>query len=105
MPWFKFDKDFDYRPTPSSAVAYKAGMHLNIPEAAAKAAEDADRGTRSKHAPKAGDRTDGKQPVRPRADGQNEMPSNEELGETDTPAGSAAAAGTATPAGATASAT
>lgn len=111
MPWFKFDKDYDYRPVPkgSSLVAYKAGMHLNIPEAAAKAAELAGRGERSKHAPKAGDRTDGKQAVRPRADGQNSAPSNEELGENDTPAGSTApgnaAGGSATPAGATPSAT
>lgn len=103
MPWFKFDKDYDYRPVPggSSLVAYKAGMHLNIPEKAAKAAEEAKVGERSKHAPKAGDRTDGKEPVRPRADGK--VATNEELDEAEAPAGSAATTGT--PAGATPSAT
>lgn len=71
MPWFKFNKDFDWRPKPKGGgiVAYKSGMHLNIPEAAADAAVAAGAGEKSKHQPKAGDRTDGTQAVRPAADG------------------------------------
>lgn len=104
MPWFKFDKDYDYRPNPKngSLVAYKAGMHLNIPEGAAEAAEKAKVGTRSKHAPKAGDRTDGKQAIRPYAN-PNGVPTEADLGEPEAPAGSAGDSGT--PAGATPSAT
>lgn len=104
MPWFKFDKDYDYKPNPKngSLVAYKAGMHLNIPEPAAKAAEEAKAGERSKHAPKAGDRTDGTEAVRPFANTVGVF-TEEDLGESEAPAGLAATTGT--PAGTTASAT
>lgn len=71
MPWVKFNKDFDWRPNPKGGgvVAYKEGMHLNVPEAAAEAAVKAGKAEKSKHQPKVGDRTDGLQALRAPADG------------------------------------
>lgn len=30
MPWVKFLDDFDFRPTPRSMIAYKAGTVVNV---------------------------------------------------------------------------
>jgi len=54
MPWFSFDRDFDYRPSRRVMLAYKGGQKLMIPTAAAEAAEAAGTGTRAqKDAPAA----------------------------------------------------
>ncbi|MCA0025475.1 MULTISPECIES: hypothetical protein [unclassified Mesorhizobium] len=36
--WVRFTADFDWKPTPQSITAYKAGMVLNVPRACAEAA-------------------------------------------------------------------
>jgi hypothetical protein len=46
MPWFSFDRDFDYRPTRRLVLAYKAGTTLLLPTATADAAEAAGAGRR-----------------------------------------------------------
>jgi hypothetical protein len=46
MPWFSFDRDFDFRPTRRMVLAYKAGSTLLITTPAAEAAEAAGAGKR-----------------------------------------------------------
>ena len=36
--WVTFTRDYDYEPHPRAVIAYKAGMHLNVPKAAGEAA-------------------------------------------------------------------
>lgn len=67
MPWFKFTKDYDHPASASSVVAYKKGMHLQIPQAAAEGAKAAGAGEETDHEPKPGDAKDGTQEVRPKA--------------------------------------
>ena len=64
MPWVKFNKNFDYRPHARAVVAYKKGMHLNVPQNAAKEAVEGGYGEETEHGPEAGDAKDGSQPVR-----------------------------------------
>lgn len=64
MPWVKFDKNFDYRPHGRAVVAYKKGMHLNVPQGAAKEAIEGGYGVETDHGPEPGDAKDGSQPVR-----------------------------------------
>jgi hypothetical protein len=54
MPWFAFDRDFDFRPSRSVMLAYKGGQTLLIPTATAEAAEAAGVGKRAAK-PKADD--------------------------------------------------
>lgn len=42
--WVKFTADMDYRPRPGIIIAYKSGMTLNVPRAAAAQAVAADKG-------------------------------------------------------------
>jgi len=44
MMWVKFADDFDWKPKPSVTIAYRAGMILNVPIAAARAAVAANKG-------------------------------------------------------------
>jgi hypothetical protein len=46
MPWFAFSRNFDFRPSRSVVLAYKAGPALLIPTATAEAAEAAGAGRR-----------------------------------------------------------
>jgi hypothetical protein len=38
MAWVRFKADFDWKPKLSVTIGYKAGMALNVPAAAARAA-------------------------------------------------------------------
>lgn len=46
MPWFSFDRDFDYRVSPTTVVAYRGGTTLLVPMAHADAAAAAGAGKR-----------------------------------------------------------
>ncbi|PWR24572.1 hypothetical protein [Zavarzinia aquatilis] len=46
MPWFRFDRAFDWRATPRSVVAYPAGLTMLVPGPCADAAEAAGAGRR-----------------------------------------------------------
>jgi hypothetical protein len=100
--WIKVLKDWDWRERPSALVAYKKDQILNVPKkardegVAAGAMEDT-------KAPKK-DEVSSESPARfPRADGQNNLPTEADLGEPEGAAGSAATGGT--PAGGSPSAT
>lgn len=41
--WVRFTADFDWKPTPQSITAYKAGMEQNVTRACAEAALSADK--------------------------------------------------------------
>lgn len=38
MAWVRFTADFDFKATPQSTIAYKAGMKLNVPQRCASIA-------------------------------------------------------------------
>ena len=61
--WVQFKKDFNYKPNARAVIAYKEGMHLNVPEGAAKAAVDAGAAEYTDHEPQAGAAKDGSEPV------------------------------------------
>ncbi|WP_196258572.1 hypothetical protein [Pelagibacterium limicola] len=44
MPWFRFDKDFDFKPRPGVTIAYRAGRTLLVTTACAARAEALGRG-------------------------------------------------------------
>ncbi|HTE37909.1 MAG TPA: hypothetical protein VK630_15320 [Reyranella sp.] len=46
MPWVSFSADFDFRPTRSTMLAFKAGHTLLVTTPAADAAEAAGKGRR-----------------------------------------------------------
>lgn len=93
--WVKFLKDWDWRERPTALVAYKEGQVLNVTREcrekglAAGALEDT-------KAPGKKDESHSSPARRPRADGQNNMPTEADLGEPEAPAGSAAGQGSAT---------
>lgn len=62
MPWIRFTADFDFRPSRRLTLAYRAGMTLLVPTAAAEAAEAAGAGRRVAR------------PNRPRAGDEHERP-------------------------------
>ena len=101
--WVKVLKDWDWRERPSALVAYKAGKTHNVTKRAFEAAPEGV--FEQVSAPKRGENGDDTKAVRPRADGQNRLPTEADLGEPEGPAGSAGSTGTATPTGGTASAT
>lgn len=54
MAWLRFTADMDWKPTPGTTIAYKAGTVLNVPSAAARAAVTAGKAVRLR-APRKGE--------------------------------------------------
>lgn len=50
MPWVRFTADHDWKPRPAVTIAYKAGMTLNVPGAAADEAVARGRAVRMRKA-------------------------------------------------------
>lgn len=106
----KFSKDWDWRERPSAIVAYLKDQTYSVPKRAGEAAIAA--GVAEELvAPKKGEaaiEVANSAAVRARADGQNKMPTEADLGEAEGAAGAAGATGnpgSGTPAGGTPSAT
>ncbi|MCF6111996.1 hypothetical protein [Mesorhizobium muleiense] len=45
--WVRFTTDFDWKPTPQSTTAYKAGMVMNVTRACAEAALQASKAVKA----------------------------------------------------------
>lgn len=52
--WVRFTADFDWKPTPQSIIAYKAGMEQNVTRACAEAALSADKAVKCSRRKEAG---------------------------------------------------
>lgn len=96
--WIKVLKDWDWRERPSALVAYKKGKVHNVTKRAAEEGIAAG-AFEATSAPKRGEAGDDKKPRKARADGQNRLPTEADLGEAEAPAGSAAGGPSATPPG------
>jgi hypothetical protein len=62
--WVYVTKNFDFRPSPRSILAFKAGNHVPVTQAAADALIAAGAGELTGHEPTNEDVKDGSQPVR-----------------------------------------